>query len=247
MKPLSVLLLGCCLLAAGAASAQSPDGRLEGVTVTGSIVQERIGFIQSRLDRHEMSARRWWGGWLAAYGTLALAQGGAVALSDDDGLRKDAIVGGVGSTLGFAATLFRPMHIRWSADRLRSSSAESPAKNSLKLQRAEMFLAAAAAEEELAGSWLAHAAALSVPTASALTLWLGYDRPGPAVLNFVAGVLIGQLQIRTYPTGAVDDWNEYRARYSHARRSPPARRALAWGLAPWVDEGMMAMRFSSRY
>lgn len=248
MKILSVLCCGCCLLLARGAMARSTDGAREEVAIAGNSVEERIEFIQSRLDGHKTSARRWWGGWLVGYGLLAAVQGGAAAFGGEEGLKKDAMVGGAGSLFGFTATLLRPIDIRWAGDELRSGPGETAAQRSLKLQRAERFLEAASAEEELAGSWLAHSAALSVPTASALTLWLVYDRPGPAVLNFVAGVLIGQVQIRTYPGGATDDWNEYLVLSSTGRRTAlPAKCAVTWRVMPRMAPGEIAMGFFADY
>jgi hypothetical protein len=71
-------------------------------------------------------------------------------------------------------------------------------------------------------SWITHALALAVNGGGAMVIWKGYgdriedDGRNPrkeAILNFVLGTIVSEIQIFTQPTRAIADRDNYRRRH----------------------------------
>lgn len=139
-------------------------------------------------------ARLWWWGFTGAYLAGGAVHGVIAATTDDRGKRADNLVGAASSALGVGGMLLlSPIPEVWAADdEARRTGAYGPA-----LSRA--------AEAEAEGfHWLNHVACVAVAVGSGLVLWLGYDRPGPAAFTAGTNLAIGELNLWTQPSRALD-------------------------------------------
>lgn len=173
-------------------------------------VAERLAFIERRLEAGTPAAKRWSYGWFSAYGALTVGQFGAALVTGDAGGRKDLAVGAVSSSLGTLPFALFPFTPRFAAAELGRYPATTPAEKRRKLAAGERLLKASAAAETAGRSWTAHAGCLGVNIAFGLVLVAGYHRTRSGLNSMLLGTGIGEIQIFTQPTDAIDDWNAYR-------------------------------------
>ncbi len=192
-------------------------------------VDARYSAIESALARGESRSRLWWNGWALGYGGLTVAQGGIALFAKDKGTRVDAVVGGAGSLLGFAGVLTTSRAAFTARDTLAEMDASTPEARALRLRKAEELLEEAADAERLQKSIWAHLATTTVNLTGTFVLWIGYKRYQSGWLNLLASTAVGELQIITAPTDAVDAWDDYRAGRLRKRSSAPR---AAWSVAP---------------
>ena len=195
-------------------------------------MSRRIALLQERLDRGTPAANRWWYGWYGAYGALAIGQAAVAIAVDDPGTRADMAVGAVTSAVGLLPLGLFPFEPRHAAADLRGAPARTAAERRAKLALGERLLSASADIESFGQSWIAHALGASVSLASGLVLALAYDRVTSGIVNGVGGIAVGELQIFTQPTGAIDDWRSYRR--AIGRPAPDAQlEPVRWRIAPY--------------
>lgn len=160
------------------------------------------------LERDATHARVWFWGFTAAYALAAVAQTTFALLVDDDGLRVDAVVGAASSALGVGGMIISPVPRVWrAANRARAGG------------DLDLAIAEAAEAERQGRAWYNHVLVGVVSVAAGLTLWLGYDRPVSAIINFAEDLVIGELNLFLIPTRSM----------SHRRG------AVAWSLAPSLN------------
>lgn len=185
----------------------------------------RLRRIEAALAREASPAATWQRSWALTFGALIVVQGGAALLSDDAGLRIDATVGTVKTSLGLLSTVLRP----WSPVHAARDLAELPegtaAERRLKLARAAELLEQGAKDEELGTSWLARVGAVTVNLAGTYYLWIAHERYSSGWLALGSGLVVSELQLRTQPT---------------ALASAPERFELTGACAPgrcWIGLG----------
>jgi hypothetical protein len=183
----------------------------------------RIEYIQHALDEGDVGATVWWWSWLGIYSASAGYSFYSAAATESDGTRIIQAVYGVQSALGAAGMLLSRTASLYGAGDLRAMPSATSGERAARLSRGEELLRSAAEGEAFGRSWLSHALALAVNGGGALVLWKGYDDrlerdgrdPGrEALLCFVVGTVVSELQIFTQPTRAIDDWATYRSRYN---------------------------------
>lgn len=240
-RPRSLPHAGCWRRPLGFAAATAialqlgaPRGALAGEPASpraDAVAIARLARLERVLEADQGAARTWRTSWLVAYGGLTLTQGvGAVAL-EERGPAIDLAVGAVKSGLGFASVVLRPWSPASAADRLRALPASTPAERRVKLREAERLLAEAAEDEARGVGWLARVAGNLVNLGGMTYLFLAHGRYVSGWMSLPTGLLVGELQLRTQPVGAL----RARERGSVGVLVLPARgRGAAVGLvAPW--------------
>ncbi len=200
------LLIVAFLFAAGAAHADEPLGDRRRSDVD---VARRLAFIESRLEAGTPAANRWSYGWLSTYGALTVAQIGVALGTTDRARRIDMAVGAFSSSLGVIPFALFPFTPRFAASQLAEWPGTTPSERRRKLVQAERLLRKSAESEAFGQSWMTHLGGLAVNFAFGLVLAAGYHRLGSGVTSTTVGIAVGELQIVTQPTAAIDDWEAY--------------------------------------
>lgn len=166
--------------------------------------EQRLRFLESRLDAGRRHAQLWHWGWTAANGGSIAMNAASMALDDDAGSRTySGLQIGI-STFGLVDLLVRdPVPGRAGADPIREGD---PAT---RLAHGEALLAAAAEHAEGRRAWPAHLANAAIQTAAAAVL-LGIDEPGYAAVSFGLGMLGGEAMLWSAPYQPARDWRSYR-------------------------------------
>jgi hypothetical protein len=196
--------------------------------------QARLEFLQQRLTQGQSSSTVWWYGWLAGYSAATVGQGVVYGVSRDPGVRANMLVGGVGSLLGVAATLFSRLPSISAGDKLEKLDGSTPEAAEKKLQLGESLLRQSADAEAFGRSWVAHGVGFLVAVGQGVVLWAGYGRPLDGAISFATSVVISEAQIFTQPTRAIDDRREYDRRFfgaSGVATSPVTLAPLPGGAA----------------
>jgi hypothetical protein len=180
--------------------------------------KERIDYIQGILDEGETRAQVWWYGWLAFNAGVTVGQGAYYFMSTEADVKEDMAVGAVQGFIATVGMLAVPMVPAYAPDELREMPENTPEQQQQKLLAAERLLRESAEWEQEGRSWIMHAATFLLGAAGGATIWLAFDRPVDGLINFAATMVIGEIQIFTQPTRAIDDNREYRNRYRGARR-----------------------------
>ena len=239
---LALLVASTISLAAASTRAEPAPG---GAPPSDAEVAQRLTFLQTRLDSGTAPANRWWYGWYTGWTALTVGQGAFALATTDPGLRADAAVGAVGSSLGLIPLALVPFPALHAAADLRAMPDATPDERRKKLTHGERLLRESAASEVLRRKWFNHVLCGTVSTTVGLVLALGYDRPVTGVLSAVAGIALSEAQIFTMPTAAIDDWDEYRRTggagdVGRPRRPEPG---FSWFVAPLIGGAVMGGSF----
>jgi len=224
MRPtlLSLLVCAAVLLRSAAALAQAQADEDDA----------RYAWLVGELAQSERSDRTWWRAWTASYAALAVGQGTFALAVKDQGLRADATVGAVKTTLGLLALLLLPQTPRWAVASLREMDAATPQARRLRRLRAEELLQTSAKEETFGISWVPHVAAAATNLAGAFILFHEYKRFVPGWISLASGTLVAELQIVTQPTNSMGAQGRYARDFASPSTARTAHPGLAWSVAP---------------
>ena len=204
-------------------------------------LDERLRFLEERLDAGRLHAGAWYWGWLAVSGLSGIFQIQDAAQADQAGDRDRDIVNAVKSAVGVADILvIRPMPGRRGAGPMRAMPDGSHAEKLARLARGEEILRASATRAEARRSWQVHVGNLLFNVAgSAVLLGLGHSEA--AGVTLATGTIGGELQIWTEPWRGTRDLADYQhlVESGHASRDPQR----PWHLAPARDGLALEMRF----
>jgi len=186
---------------------------LAGCTVTNASdfdTNERIGFIEDRLDGGRKVAARWQNGWSGIYAGVAVVQGGLAFASDD---HDDRVVNSVGALRAIAAlTLMqkRPDPGRYGADPVRSAG---PDGSTERLHAAEKLLRQSAH----------HAAQRSAPGRHMLNVGINaffgglvwaFGDSDDAIQSTLLGIIGGEAALLTRSRQPVKNLDDYSSRFT---------------------------------
>jgi hypothetical protein len=234
MRPPLFLLLTCAavfLLSAEALAQTEPDD------------DARTTWLVGELSQSERSERTWWRAWAGSYAVLAVGQGAFALAVKDDGLRADATVGAVKTTLGLVAVLLLPQTSSWAVSSLREMDSATPQARRLRRLRAEELLQASADEETFGISWVPHVAAAATNLAGAYILFHEYKRFVPGWLSLASGTFVAELQIVTQPTSSIRARDRYGRAFRPARAGRVTSPPLAWSVAPTLGGLVLSCSF----
>lgn len=205
------------ILLVSAAWAQPAPGGLSEPEMRGRIME-----IQTVMNEGEGGMRLWWWSWLGIYGAFTAGSFTIAGLADGDTERITYTVSGVQSALGVVGMLISPQAAGYGPARMRRLPEGNTGELRAKLTESERLMDQAAEDEIMGRSWITHALALVVNGGGAMVIWKGYgdriedDGGNPrkeAILNFVLGTIVSEIQIFTQPTRAIADRDNYRRRH----------------------------------
>lgn len=193
--------------------------------------QERLRFLESRLEEGRTNASLWWRGWLATFAIGAVVQSSRTAFTDNHGREADFLFSAGKSLLGFAELTFRPIVAKDGADpafAIPENSAEHCAR---RLSVAEATLARASEQEAERYSWTRHLSSLALNLTAGVLVAEVWHEQAVGWSSFGVSETFSELHIWSQPWRAIDDWNEYRERFDAREASPSASVPAQWRLA----------------
>lgn len=217
-----VLVSATIVLACGAAAGatevplQFPSGAAPitpaDTTLSDSAIQQRIDFIERRLDDSRFHGQAWYWSWMTINGGSAVGLGIVAGLSKhEDDQVNNGVQAGLG-TIGVADLLLRPLGARHGADPVSGLPEGTRAEKIAKLRAAESQLHSNAERAEERTSLAQHAGNVGVNAAAGLAIALA-GKPSDGLISFLSGVAGGEIQIWTQPWAPARDWADYQNQY----------------------------------
>lgn len=209
---------GIAVLAVVLASAVASPARAEPCRVPEG-ASARLGPVDGsvRLDRlhHAISvqgrrARVWTWAWVITGTAIAAGSFVWAGVTRDETDRVDQLVTGGVSLASAAVLVIAPLDVMADQSSLDTRLARGD-RGCSTVGWAERALERDAANEALSAGWLGQLLTIGVNVAAGLLLGLGLDHWRGGLTLMAGGILLGELQIFTQPTGAVDALQSYRA------------------------------------
>jgi len=186
---------------------------------------DRLQFLTGSLERAHRRASTWMWSWRVAYLGLAGGAVGLAQVTDDHNQRIDFYFGAGKSAAAELNQLAMPLHVE-------PATASAGPDICAALADSEIALGRAADDESRIYGWGMHAVMAGVNIGAGLAEGLLYDDIWTlAVVGMVTGIAVGELEIWTQPTDAV----EVRRHYLRGELAPPpeARARLRLAVVPW--------------
>ena len=101
----------------------------------------------------------------------------------------------------------------------------------VRLDRAEELLVSSAHDEKLHTNWVQHTLAIALGAGYGVLLQVIFKNWGQTILNGAGGIVLGEAQLLTLPTGAVSALDHYR-HGDVGGAAPAAAPQVSWGIAP---------------
>lgn len=189
------LLLACALAAPRAHAQTAPE------------CDRELGEIRTVLDDDARRTRVWYWAWMGIGSTLFVGQTALAAVTTDNP-QKDFAVGAFASAFVPGILLLHPPRVLSDAALLRDRTALTTVGGRVGdpcvvLLRAHELLARDAEDEALETSWLNHVFVIGGNIFLGAVLGLGFHDWLGAAKQAVGGSVVGELQILTFPGGAL--------------------------------------------
>jgi hypothetical protein len=190
----------------------------------------RLAFIREQLTHDARRARIWAWTWAGIYSALTVSSIVLATTLNTDKDRTDNAIGAGAAAFGLGVLIVMPLAImrdqRWLERRLRQASAdEDPCAE---LADAERLLLRDAKSEAFGTGPLVHAGNVLFNVGLALVLGAGLGHWDAAAITSMTGIVVGELQSFTQPTGAVRTLRDYR----EARMSSTGQPLPDWFVVP---------------
>lgn len=201
-------------------------------------VEERLAFLERRLEAAEFQGDLWQYGWFGVHSTGLVFNAVDASLTDDDDDRVARIVGATKSAVGIGYLLLRPLPARLGADPIRAMPHGTPELERARLQAAEDLLQRSAQRARRKYTVWPHleSAVLNLIGGGII---LGFGDWEDAALSTGLGIAVGELQIWTVPSRPATDLAAYRGRFGPT----PGARRTGWYLVPRPNGLALALRF----
>jgi hypothetical protein len=230
---LLVALSGCAGAPGGVAGPPfTPEAGL-----TDGEVQERIRFIEERLDANRLHANLWYWGWMTIFTGSTVANSYGAATTDHGPNRANDISQAVLAASGIGDLVFRPFNARFGADPIRALPEATAEERRQKLARAEALLQGNAERAGTRTSWVRHLENAAANGIAGLIVWAAGDGEQGAI-TALTGTLGGEAHIWTEPGAPVQDLEDYK-RFASGQS---ARAAVDWQVVPAL--GGIAIRLA---
>jgi hypothetical protein len=207
-----VLLVVVQLLVAGRAGAYQCRAIDGGTPQLASLdAGVRLRWLDQRLAADAARARIWAWTWRAAYTGITIGEVILALTATDTETRAADIVGATSSFIGVAANMILPLKImgdqRWWQKHYARSRGDDPCAL---VNTAELLLIRGADSEAFGVGPLVHIGNFLINIAGGLVLGLGYGRWSAFAYTSIVGIAVGEIQVATQPTDAVEDLRLYR-------------------------------------
>ncbi|HEY2746408.1 MAG TPA: hypothetical protein VGL86_17370, partial [Polyangia bacterium] len=194
--------------------------------------ETRLAWLERRLDSGAARARIWAWTWRAGYTGVVIVESALAATAHDTPTRAADVVGATSSAIGVLANVILPLKIMgdqsWWARHRAAARARGEDVCSL-LNTVEILFIRDADSEAFGVGPLVHVGNFVINVAGGLVLGLGYNRWPAFAYTSLVGIGVGEVQVATQPTDAVEDLRLYRRGELDARPNPPR---LGVALAP---------------
>ncbi len=190
-------------------------------------IEERLAFIEARLNGGRDNARLWQYGWSSFFAANAALQGVQAIRSNNADNETHYTVDAIKSSAALALMLLRPLPAVEGAAPIEAMPAGTPAQKMARLKAAEELLRTNADRARERTSWSRHLTALAVNLIGGTAIAAIGDVKD-AVTSKATGIAISQAQIWSQPWRAIDDLAEYEETFPAA----PSTEALSWELTP---------------
>lgn len=159
--------------------------------------------LRAVLHSDQRAINTWFWSWTGFFGGVATAQASVVAASNRGQLTDPALVGAVSSSLGL---------VGMGLTEVRPDLAQQVQPNNPALEDAALWdqLRLQARREAAGRAWPNHVLAAAVAVGGGLWLAFGRDRPVEGAVNSAVSLAVGELQLWTQPTRALDAWKRWR-------------------------------------
>ncbi len=207
----------------------APFARAEPPGADDADVAARLAYIERALDAEEASTRLWRTSWLAAYGSVVLAETGLLAIATTPATRVSAGVSIGQASIAFTFRRLSPATGADAATTLRAMRGETPVERRERLHAAEALLRRVATEERFSHAWFPLLGGALIVTGGA---WINFaavrGNAGGGWFAATSGLAVAELEFHTQPTGALRAWDAYRLHGAAARVTPaPALPSVA--------------------
>jgi hypothetical protein len=215
-------------------------GEQGGAGLSDEAIDERLQFLEDRLDGSRTHGQIWYWSWMAIDGGSAVGLGIAAGLANhEDDQLNNGVQAGV-SVIGVGDLLLRPLEARFGADPVRALPEQTREEKLAKLHAAEDLLRGNAARADERTSWVMHAGNVAL-NAAAGGIIAGFGRPSDGLIAFATGTVGGVINILTAPWEPATDWQDYKARFGGGT---PSHEQVSLTLRPLPDRGaMLALRY----
>ena len=181
-----------------------------GTSATDADIDQRLRFLEERLDDSELHGQIWWYGWLTINSGATLAGGLSAGLSDDNDDTVKNATNATKAAIGLTRMLINPLEARFGADGIRDLPEGTREEKLAKLPAAEDQLKRNAARADRRWSVARHAGNVAINVAAGTFVALRGET-GHAFEVGVGGFIGGLAFILTEPWGPAQDWEDYQA------------------------------------
>ena len=195
--------------------------------------ETRLRWLDQHLASGAARARIWAWTWRAAYTGVTIVEASLAATTNNASDRVDDIVGASSAFIGVAANVILPLKIMgdqswWQKHYARSRGDDVCAL----LNTAEQLFVRDAESEAFGVGPLVHVGNFLINIAGGLVIgYVDNGRWAPFLYTSLVGIAVGEIQVATQPTDAVEDLRLYRAGRLGARPNPPR---LGIAMAPML-------------
>ena len=190
-------------------------------------IEQRLYFIERRLNEGRSGARGWQYGWSGFFAASTALQGYLAIKSNNVDNEANYTVGTVKSAAALVLMLLRPLPAVTGAKPLEAMPSGTPEEKAARLDAAEDLLAKNARRARERKSWKRHMGAVAVHCIGSGTIAAVGDLQDAAISN-VTGIAVSQIHIWSQPYRAIDDLSAYERTFP----DPPPPERLSWGLTP---------------
>ena len=186
-------------------------------------VDERLAFLEERIETQHLHAQVWWESWITFYGVGLIVQSARAIEATDTAERADLIISAVKAAGGVVRYAVDPMK---GIQSFESVPGESQAA---RLARGERILRENADATTPFGPWYAHLINFGINGTGAVIVGAGFDDWKQGLISGGIGFAVGEISLFTQPWEAGDDLEEYEARFGkgqNARRPPQTQLRL---------------------
>jgi hypothetical protein len=180
-------------------------------------VEERLAFLEDRIETQHLHARIWWESFITFYGVGLIVQSAQAIEAETPADRADLIVSAVKAAGGI---------IRYAVDPLKGIQPFEPVageSQAARLARGERILRENADNTDPFGPWYAHLINLGINGTGAVIVGAGFDDWRQGLISAGIGFTVGEISLLTQPWEAPSDLEEYEERFGKGAK--PAARA----------------------
>ena len=174
-----------------------------------AMLDQKINFIQSKLDESSRHSKYWQNGWQSFFVVNAIGQGAASSNTSDEEDEYDLRVRTITSLAAATDMYLRPMQAHKYSKQLRELPSHSLEEKKQKLLHAESMLAKAAEREKFERSINKRIMPLLLNALAGAAIAFDDDRKSDGVTTFLIGTIASEIKIRTSPNSLGKAQSEY--------------------------------------